>query len=148
MPPVYELTVQTEFCAAHAIWIRGEREALHGHNWRVSVVVAGAELDRDGLLCDFHEVERALGAVVAPWRDRSLNDVVPFGPDGRGLNPTAEHVARQIAMGVEAGTRAALGDRGRVAAVSVTEAPGCVATYRPRNDARGNEANIGNGSQS
>ncbi len=127
---MYELTVQSEFCAAHAIWIRGERETIHGHNWRVSVVVAGAELDADGLLCDFHEVERALAEAIAPWRDRSLNDVAPFAPDGRGLNPTAEHVAREIATRVEGATRGALGARGGVAAVSVTEAPGCVATYR------------------
>ena len=30
---VYEITVEDEFCAAHAIVIRGEREAVHGHNW-------------------------------------------------------------------------------------------------------------------
>lgn len=127
---MYELTVQTEFCAAHAIWIRGERESVHGHNWRVLLIVAGCELDADGLLCDFHEVERALADAIAPWRDRSLNDVAPFAPDGRGLNPTAEHVAREIASRVERATRAGLGARGRVSAVSVTEAPGCVATYR------------------
>lgn len=127
---VYELTVQTEFCAAHAIWIRGEREPLHGHNWRVTLVVAGPELDEDGLLCDFHVVERALAEVVGSWRDRSLNDVAPFAPDGRGLNPTAEHVAREIAERVTVAARSALAGRGFVASASVTEAPGCVATFR------------------
>ncbi len=127
---MYELSVQTEFCAAHAIWIRGERETLHGHNWRVTVVVAGSALDQDGLLCDFHEVERALAGAIAPWRDRSLNDSAPFAPDGRGVNPTAEHVAREIARAVDAAIRATLAGRGGVASVSVTEAPGCVATYR------------------
>jgi 6-pyruvoyltetrahydropterin/6-carboxytetrahydropterin synthase len=133
MPPVYEVTVQTEFCAAHAIWIRGERETLHGHNWRVTVVVAGPELDGDGLLCDFHEVERALAAVVAPWRDRSLNDVAPFAPDGRGVNPTAERVAETIGRAMESGLGGAVGGGlppgARVASVSVTEAPGCVARW-------------------
>lgn len=133
---VYELTVQAEFCAAHAIWIRGKREAIHGHNWRVSVVVGGERLDRDGLLCDFHEVERVLAGVIAPWRDASLNDAEPFCPDGLAMNPTAEHVARVIHDGVAA----ALGKERegeekprevRVLSVSVTEAPGCVATYRP-----------------
>lgn len=127
---VYELTVQSEFCAAHAIWIRGEREPVHGHNWRVSVVVSGHELDEDGLLCDFHEVERALSGAIAPWQNRSLNDLAPFAPDGRGLNPTAEHVAREIARAVDDATRDTLAGRGGVASVSVTEAPGCVATFR------------------
>ncbi|QYK47685.1 MAG: 6-carboxytetrahydropterin synthase [Phycisphaeraceae bacterium] len=126
---MYELTVQTEFCAAHAIWIRGVREPIHGHNWRVSVVVAGDRLDEDGLLCDFHDVERALAETIAPWRDRSLNDASPFAPDGRGLNPTAEHVARQIALGVGTLIAGHMNGRGTVARVSITEAPGCIATY-------------------
>lgn len=126
---MYELTVQTEFCAAHAIWIRGVREPMHGHNWRVSVVVAGDRLDEDGLLCDFHDVELALAETIAPWRDRSLNDASPFAPDGRGVNPTAEHVARQIALGIGARIARRLDGRGAVARVSVTEAPGCIATY-------------------
>lgn len=128
--PVYEVQVQSEFCAAHAIWIRGERETLHGHNWRVTVVVAGPELDGDGLLCDFHEVERALAAVVAPWRDRSLNDVAPFAPDGRGVNPTAERVAETIGRAMVMGLRGGLPRGAEVASVSVTEAPGCVASWR------------------
>jgi 6-pyruvoyltetrahydropterin/6-carboxytetrahydropterin synthase len=131
---VYELTVQTEFCAAHAIWMRGEREHLHGHNWRVSAVVGGPALDGDGLLCDFHDVERALLSIVGPWRDRSLNDVSPFAPDGRGMNPTAERVAETIARGLDAhlsDSSRALLPVARVVSVSVTEAPGCVATFRP-----------------
>jgi len=129
---VYEVTVQDEFCAAHAIWIRGERERLHGHNWRVTVVVAGPELDDDGLLCDFHEVERVLGSVLAPWRDASLNDAPPFAPDGRGVNPTAERVAETIAVAMRDGLRRVLPAGASVASVSVTEAPGCIATWRSR----------------
>lgn len=130
MALVYEVKVQTEFCAAHAIWIRGERETLHGHNWRVKVVIAGPALDADGLLCDFHVVERALAAVIAPWRDRSLNDAAPFAPDGRGVNPTAERVAETIGRAMEAELRGGLPPGAVVASVSVTEAPGCVACWR------------------
>ena len=127
---VYELSVHDEFCAAHAIWIRGERERLHGHNWRVNVVVAGPELDSDGLLCDFHVVDRSLASVIDPWRNGSLNDVAPFAPDGRGVNPTAERVAETIARALAAALSAALPPGASVRSVSVTEAPGCVATWR------------------
>src|SRR5690606_34763268 len=30
---MYELKVQREFCAAHALMIKGQREPVHGHNW-------------------------------------------------------------------------------------------------------------------
>ena len=42
-------------------------EELHGHDWRVTVVVAGPDLDSEDLLVDFHAVEAALQSVVAPF---------------------------------------------------------------------------------
>lgn len=121
--PVYELCVEREFCAAHALLIAGVREAVHGHNWRVEVVVSGAETDADGLLCDFHALERWIDEVIAPLDGVDLNATPPFDV----VNPTAEFVARHIAEAVAARLPA----NTRMRAVSVTEAPGCRATYRP-----------------
>ena len=119
---MYELSVEREFCAAHAIAFRGERETTHGHNWRVTVAVAGEKLDGDGILCDFHAVERELERVIAPFHNADLNATPPFDR----LNPTAEHVAMHI---VE--TLAPVLPRTLSAVqASVTEAPGCRATYR------------------
>ncbi|QYU66529.1 6-carboxytetrahydropterin synthase [Leptolyngbya sp. 15MV] len=55
---MYEIDVQAEFSAAHAIRIAGIVEPLHGHNWHVTATVVGPELDADGLLCDFHTIEQ------------------------------------------------------------------------------------------
>jgi len=120
---MYELTVERTFCAAHAIMMRGEREPLHGHNWHVTVTVVGTELDEDGLLCDFHELETAIDGVIGPLQNRNLNDLPAFAE----TNPTAEHVAQHIATALTA----ALPNRATLSSVSVTEAPGCKATYRP-----------------
>ncbi|MBX3404831.1 MAG: 6-carboxytetrahydropterin synthase [Phycisphaeraceae bacterium] len=124
---MYEITVNDEFCAAHAIIIRGERERLHGHNWRVSVTIGGAGLDGDGLLLDFHALERIVREVIAPFRDQNLNETPPFDR----MNPTAEQVARHIADSVDRGIRPLVPAGVRVAAVRVTEAPGCSVVYRP-----------------
>lgn len=113
-----------EFAAAHAIVIGGEREPVHGHNWRVRAVVAGRELDGDGLLCDFHEVERELRSIVERHHNRSLNETPPFDR----VNPTAEHVAREIGAELRRRLSGRLGKGVRVSRVSVTEAPGCEAT--------------------
>lgn len=120
---MYELTVEREFCAAHAILIRGEKEPVHGHNWRVRVELAGETLDEDGLLCDFHEVERGLDRILARFHNRDLNATPPFDT----LNPTAEHVARHLAESLAPGLPAGV----RLSRVSVTEAPGCTAAYVP-----------------
>ncbi len=118
---MFELSVEREFLATHAITIGGVPEALHEHSWRVAVVVYGDSLDADGLLCDFHEIERAIDAVIDPFRDGDLNEIPPFNH----LNPTAENLAKHISelLEVPAGIQ--------LRSVSVTEAPGCVATWMP-----------------
>ncbi len=121
---MYELTVETEFCAAHAIVIGGVREPLHGHNWRVTASIEGPALDADGLLCDFHAVEHALRSITTIFANTDLNAAPPFD----SLNPTAEHVARHIAERLAGALDLPTG--ARVSAVRVTEASGCAATYR------------------
>ncbi len=125
---MYELCVETTFCAAHAITIGGVREPNHGHNWHVTATIAGETLDADGLLCDFHTVEEVLADVVAPFRNNDLNTSAAFAK----VNPTAEHVARHIAGELSSRLDASLAPHARVAAVRVTEAAGCAATYRPQ----------------
>lgn len=124
---MFRLSVQTEFCAAHAITIGGTREPVHGHNWRVTLTIAGPTLDGDGLLCDFHAVQAALADVVAPLHNVDLNLTPPFDT----TNPTAEHVARHIALGAGRALAGTLPPGAAVASCRVTEARGCAATYHP-----------------
>jgi 6-pyruvoyltetrahydropterin/6-carboxytetrahydropterin synthase len=118
---MYELTVERVFSAAHAIVMKGEQEPLHGHDWRVRLTVAGERLDADGLLCDFHLLEREVDRVVSAFRNRNLNETPPFDR----VNPTAEHVARHIASSVGQNVPPGV----IVRRVSVTEAPGREATW-------------------
>ena len=124
---MYELEVKGQFSAAHAIVIRGEREALHGHDWRVTVTVSGETLDADGLVCDFHAIESALNTITGRLHNRNLNETEPFDR----VNPTAEHVALHIAEELSRTLAGVLPEGARIAAVRVTEAPGCAATFRP-----------------
>lgn len=122
MPGSYELSVEASFSAAHAILIGGTREPLHGHDWHVTLSVTGDSLDADGLLCDFHLIERELRAITGAWHNRNLNETPPFDR----LNPTAELVARHIALTITPKLPRGVG----VGSVRVTEAPGCAAVYR------------------
>jgi 6-pyruvoyltetrahydropterin/6-carboxytetrahydropterin synthase len=120
---MFQLRVEAIFSAAHAITIAGTREPIHGHDWRITAIVQAPRLDADGLVCDFHAVERSLHAIAARFHNRSLNDTPPFDR----INPTAEHVAMHLAT--ELG--ATLPARVTLHALTVTEAPGCAATYLP-----------------
>ncbi|MBY0260739.1 MAG: 6-carboxytetrahydropterin synthase [Phycisphaerales bacterium] len=127
---MFELSVQREFCAAHALMFRGQREPTHGHNFRLTVTLAGPTLDPDGVLVDFHALEALIDSVIKPYHNQDLNRVAPFDQAG-GINPSAELIAQHICGRLEEGLTRIGGHSSRIASVSITEAPGCVATYRP-----------------
>src|SRR4051812_34106579 len=90
----FEITTTREFSAAHQLrLLDGVMEPLHGHNWRVKVVVWAARLDGMGVVMDFHELERLMGDVIGPMHNRNLNELGAFA----SMNPSAENVALHIA---------------------------------------------------
>lgn len=120
---MFRLEVVREFAAAHAISIGGAMEELHGHHFRVRAMVEGPTLDQEGLLCDFHLLERSLDEAIRPFAGRTVNGTPPFDR----VLPTAEAMAKhfhdRLAATLPAGVR--------MVEVAVGEAPGCTATYRP-----------------
>jgi 6-pyruvoyltetrahydropterin/6-carboxytetrahydropterin synthase len=90
---MYELKIITEFSAAHNLRnFRGKCEALHGHNWKVEVVLSGKDLDDSGVVLDFAEVKAATGEIMSEIDHRYLNDL-PFFMEN---NPSSENIARYI----------------------------------------------------
>ena len=128
---MFQVSVEREFCAAHAILIRGIREPVHGHNFRLTVTVEADRLDDDGLLVDFHALQQIVDDIIRPWTNADLNAQEPF-TGAQGRNPTAEYIAQSVAERVMRDLPPRP-DRTRikVASVRITEAPGCVATYFP-----------------
>lgn len=118
---MYLNQIERSFSAAHALDIRGVREPIHGHNWSVRVVVAGPSLDPDGLLMDFHALERTLDGIIGRFHNQNLNTTPPFDL----TNPSAELVAQYIAVQIVPSLPTGV----RVQSVSIGEAPGCTATY-------------------
>jgi 6-pyruvoyltetrahydropterin/6-carboxytetrahydropterin synthase len=118
----FEIQTNHEFAASHQLRLYdGALEQLHGHNWRVRVTVSAEKLDHVGLVMDFHKLERLVDQVLAPMRERHLNEVAAFA----GMNPSAENVAQYIAGKVQ------LPGNVRLKSVEVWETPGNCAVYRP-----------------
>jgi len=127
---MYEITVSRTFDAGHAMALYdGSVEPSHRHDWKVQTTVGARELDRIGVVMDFHRLAEQVERVLADVQGRSFNDIPPFAsePGSKGINPTAEQIARWF------GSRIADGLPPDVHLISVTidEAPGCAATYRP-----------------
>jgi 6-pyruvoyltetrahydropterin/6-carboxytetrahydropterin synthase len=127
---MYELTIERRFNATHAIKLpHGIVEPVHGHDWRVVVRVGGEQLDELDLLVDFHELERRVDDLIGPLNHTHLNDHEWFADAW----PTAERLAQRLA----AALMPTLEEHVDLLAVSITEAPGCTATYRPTGDSPG-----------
>lgn len=90
---MYELKIEDSFAAAHNLrGYKGQCEELHGHNWKVEVVVRADRLDATGLAIDFQELKRATDDVLKGLDHTYLNDLPAF----RENNPSSENIARYI----------------------------------------------------
>jgi 6-pyruvoyltetrahydropterin/6-carboxytetrahydropterin synthase len=120
---VYELKIVGEFAAAHHLRnFRGKCESLHGHNWKVEVVIAGRDLDESGVVLDFAEIKAAAKEVLAELDHRYLNDLPFF----TSHNPSSENIARYLFQRL--GERLN-NQRVKVTRVSAWESEGACATY-------------------
>ncbi|MFZ2088357.1 MAG: 6-carboxytetrahydropterin synthase, partial [Desulfobaccales bacterium] len=68
----------------------GAENQRHSHHYQVEVELYGNNLDEHGYLVDIVDIETHLDALVAYYRDRTLNDL----PEFAGLNPSIEHLSR------------------------------------------------------
>jgi 6-pyruvoyltetrahydropterin/6-carboxytetrahydropterin synthase len=89
---MYTVAVKRDFVAQHYLiggdW--GAENQWHSHHYAVEVRLEGAALDQHGYLVDIVDIERNLEALVAAYRDKTLNGLPAFA----GLNPSIEHFSR------------------------------------------------------
>lgn len=120
---MYELKIITEFSAAHNLRnFRGKCEALHGHNWKVEVVLSGKNLDESGVVLDFAEVKAATSEIMSEIDHRYLNDL-PFFMEN---NPSSENIARYIFHRLQAKID---NDQVRIRRVTAWESQDACASY-------------------
>lgn len=116
---MYSIKVESSFSSAHNLReYKGKCEELHGHNWKVEVILKSARLDKTGMLVDFHIVKKHLVAVLEELDHKYLNTLPYF----KKVNPTSENIAYYIFK--------KLRSRGvKVSAVTVWENVTSSATY-------------------
>ncbi len=120
---MYELKVTSGFAAAHRLTMVGAKcENLHGHNWKVEVILQGDRLDEGGVLLDFGVVKTRLREVMATLDHKFLNDLPMFA----GAQPSSERIATYVARELQEriGPAAA-----RVTRVSAWESDDACATF-------------------
>jgi len=90
---MFEVSVRDSIASAHQLHgYDGPCKFMHGHTWKVEMVVLGDELDGVGLLADFKVLKLKLKQVLTPLDHVVLNDIPAF----KDLNPSTENLARHI----------------------------------------------------
>ena len=125
---MFEVSVEKSFAAGHALrGYHGKCENVHGHNYKVRVILTGDTLDSIGLLCDFVEVKRLMQAIIDRLDHQFMNDLPPFTE----LNPSAENLARYFYQELQRGLAVNPAPIPvRVGAVTIFETDTTAATYR------------------
>lgn len=124
---MFEVAVEQGFASAHALRnYKGRCENIHGHNWKVQVVIQGERLDDTGLLVDFIDVKNLMANIIDRIDHQFLNEIPPFDI----VNPSAENIAEYFYQKMTEG----LGDTPvpvKVTEVKIWETDIQSATYRP-----------------
>jgi len=93
----FRTKIVTEFAAAHLLrGYEGKCARLHGHNWKVDVVIVTSELNEIGMGMDFRDIKAATNELIEALDHRNLNELPPFDK----INPTAENISAYIYKGL------------------------------------------------
>ncbi len=90
---MYSIRVELNFSSAHNLrGYKGKCEELHGHNWRVEVVVKKEKLDKIGFVLDFRYLKSEANKVIGKLDHTYLNKLPYF----KKVNPTSENISKYI----------------------------------------------------
>lgn len=116
---MYSIKVEADFSAAHNLrGYKGRCEDLHGHNWKVEVIISSKRLDKIGMVMDFKALKAKLYDVLDELDHKYLNNVAFF----KKVNPTSENISKYIFDKL-------VGRGLKPASVTVWESEKCCATY-------------------
>ena len=123
---MFEVTVEDTFAAGHYLRnYKGKCENPHGHNYKIRVTLAGAELDKAGLLLDFKDLREVMKHVIERLDHKMINDIEPFTV----INPSAENLAKYFFDESNGRLRGVTNGRVRVKDVTVFETDTTTAKY-------------------
>jgi 6-pyruvoyltetrahydropterin/6-carboxytetrahydropterin synthase len=90
---MYKIKINSNFSAAHFLrGYEGKCENLHGHNWKVEVLVSSKVLNSCGMVMDFSELKKITFCILEELDHKYLNEL-PYFTD---TNPSSENIAGYI----------------------------------------------------
>ena len=119
---MFAISVEMSFQASHQLLLPdGSKELAHSHNWSVTAEVAGETLDEMGVVMDFHQLQAALGDIIAPFDNSQLGDIDYFRQNAESAENVAKYIYDKLSGRLPEGVR--------IAGIKVGEGEGCWAKY-------------------
>ena len=90
---MFELSIKGDISSAH--FLRGHEgkcKNLHGHAWKVEVMIISDQLNEIGMVEDFAILKKQLNTFLEDLDHVCLNDLAFF----KEVNPTTENVAKYV----------------------------------------------------
>jgi 6-pyruvoyltetrahydropterin/6-carboxytetrahydropterin synthase len=120
---LFTISVQTSFWAPHQLRLPdGQKEKSHSHNWLVQATVSSSQLNKMGICFDFNKLKTILISIT----DTLTNGQIEDNPYFQQNNSSAELLAKYIYERLEQ----QLPEELNLESVTVTEEPGCSASFR------------------
>ena len=90
---MFELIIDSEFSAAHNLRnYKGACENLHGHNWKIQIVLESDVLNDLGMVLDFKDLKEITDNIIVKYDHKYLNEVEDFVV----TNPTTENISKLL----------------------------------------------------
>lgn len=116
---MYEIRKRIEIAGSHSLKLPYDSpcKRLHGHNWKIEVVVIAGILNQNDMVADFSIISK----IVRQLDHQNLNEILNF-------NPTAENIAEWIAKEVKKNLDNSYAE---VSKVTVQESEGNIVSFVP-----------------
>lgn len=90
---MFEIEIDRSFSAAHQLrGYNGDCCKLHGHNYKITVIIRASELDEIGIALDFKKLKSEVDSLLAEYDHTNLSEHEDF----KEVNPTSENLAKTI----------------------------------------------------
>ena len=90
---MFRLSIEVSISAAHYLKeYSGACSRMHGHNWKIQVMVSSEQTDKADMVIDFKDLKDLTWQVVGKFGHQTINQIPPFDRQ----NPTAENLARHF----------------------------------------------------
>jgi 6-pyruvoyl tetrahydropterin synthase/QueD family protein len=121
---LFSILVKTKFSASHRVTLcNGTKEKLHKHTWQVTVEIAGRKLDKSGFVTDFTVVREKLENIIAPLKNKNLENIEYFAKNGASAELVAKYVFDRM--------KPQISGKNRLIMAQVSEEKGCFARFSP-----------------